>query len=346
MPRPLTTASGSLASSGRTVLGSTGPAVVALGGGHGLAASLRALRRMTGRITAVVGVADNGGSSGRLRTELDVVPPGDLRMALAALCGDDTWGRTWARVMQHRFEGEGPLSGHALGNLLIAALWQETDDLVVGLDYVGQLLGAQGRVLPAALEPLEIVAEVSMGDEFGEDRIEVVRGQVEVATTTGEVRRVWLVPDQPTACPDALAELGAADYLVLGPGSWYTSVLPHLMIADLREALAKSPGRRVLVLNLDEQPGETEGFRPETHLQVWADEFSDVPLEHVIADERLVADKPALRAACEAVGATLHLERVAAVDPVTGGPVGEHDPDLLAAAFSRILRHGSISAWR
>ena len=136
----------------------SGPRVVALGGGHGLAASLTALRRLSDRLTAIVGVADDGGSSGRLRAELGVLPPGDLRMALAALCGDDTWGRTWQRVVQHRFGGTGELAGHSLGNLLITALWEETGDPVAGLDWVGALLEAHGRVLPCSTVPLEIVA--------------------------------------------------------------------------------------------------------------------------------------------------------------------------------------------
>ncbi|MGD9955898.1 MAG: 2-phospho-L-lactate transferase CofD family protein, partial [Candidatus Nanopelagicales bacterium] len=145
---------------GRRPPTSSGARVVALGGGHGLAASLRALRRVTDDVTAIVAVSDDGGSSGRLREEFDVVPPGDLRMALAALCGDDTWGRTWSRVVQHRFAGDGPLAGHSLGNLLITALWEETGDIVTGLDWVGALLGAHGRVLPVATVPLEVVADV------------------------------------------------------------------------------------------------------------------------------------------------------------------------------------------
>ena len=131
-------------------------AVVALGGGHGLAASLRALRRVTDALTAVVTVADDGGSSGRLREELGVLPPGDLRMALAALCGDDEWGRTWSDVVQHRFDSDGDLHGHAVGNLLIVALWELLEDPVTGLDWVARLLGAEGRVLPMAAVPLEI----------------------------------------------------------------------------------------------------------------------------------------------------------------------------------------------
>ena len=161
---------------------STEPSVVALGGGHGLAASLTALRSVTTDLTAVVTVADNGGSSGRLRDEFGVLPPGDLRMALAALCGDDRWGQTWARVLQHRFASEGEMDGHSMGNLLIVTLWDLLHDHVDGLDWVAGLLGARGRVLPMALTPLDITAEVrGAGDD--PDEVVTVRGQVEVATT-------------------------------------------------------------------------------------------------------------------------------------------------------------------
>src|SRR5664280_2833330 len=137
-----------------------GPRITCLGGGHGLAASLSAARLVTDHLTAIVTVADDGGSSGRLRSEFDVLPPGDLRMALAALCGDTDWGHTWRDVLQHRFAGDGPLGGHALGNLLIVSIWDLLGDPVGGLDLVGRLLGARGRVLPMAAEPLEIIAEI------------------------------------------------------------------------------------------------------------------------------------------------------------------------------------------
>ena len=136
------------------------PKVVALGGGHGLFASLSALRRVTRQLTAIVTVADDGGSSGVLRRDFGVLPPGDLRMALAALCGDDAWGTTWSQVVQHRFAGRGGLGGHAVGNVLIVALWELLGDTVQGLDWVGRLLGAHGRVLPMAAVPLDLVAEV------------------------------------------------------------------------------------------------------------------------------------------------------------------------------------------
>jgi len=209
------------------------PKVVALGGGHGLFAALSALRRVTRQLTAVVTVADDGGSSGVLRRDFGVLPPGDLRMALAALCGDDAWGTTWSQVVQHRFEGRGGLGGHAVGNVLIVALWELLGDTVQGLDWVGRLLGAHGRVLPMASVPLDLVAEVAGADPARPGEITLVRGQVACASTTGRVRSVSLIPADPPACPQAIAAVGAADWVVLGPGSWFTSVLPHLLVPEL-----------------------------------------------------------------------------------------------------------------
>src|ERR1700728_2844119 len=178
--------------------------VVALGGGHGLFASLSALRRVTRQLSAIVTVADDGGSSGRLRRQYGVLPPGDLRMALAALCGDDAWGTTWSRVIQHRFTGETELGGHAVGNVLIVALWELLGDSVQGLDWVGRLLGAHGRVLPMASVPLDLVAEVEGADPARPHDISTVLGQVACASTTGRVRSVSLVPRDPPACPEAV----------------------------------------------------------------------------------------------------------------------------------------------
>ena len=174
-------------------------AVVAFGGGHGLHASLSALRLLVDELvvddlTAVVTVADNGGSSGRLRGEFGVLPPGDLRMALAALCGRNEWGATWSRVLQHRFAGEGEMRDHVIGNLLIVGLWELLGDHVDALDYVGRLLGATGRVLPMALVPMDITAEVRGLVPGDADALTSVRGQVEVATTDGVIDTIALVP--------------------------------------------------------------------------------------------------------------------------------------------------------
>ena len=245
--------------------------VVALGGGHGLYASLSGLRRVSRDLTAVVTVADDGGSSGRLRREFGVLPPGDLRMALAALCGDDSWGTTWSRVIQHRFTGDEGLGGHAVGNVLIVALWELLGDTVQGLDWVARLLGAHGRVLPMASVPLDLVAEVEGADPDRPDELTVVKGQVACATTTGRVRSISLIPADPPACPEALQAIGAADWVVLGPGSWFTSVLPHLLVPELAAALVGTRARRLVALNLAPQPGETTGFSPHAHLEVLAE---------------------------------------------------------------------------
>ncbi|MET0448393.1 MAG: uridine diphosphate-N-acetylglucosamine-binding protein YvcK [Aeromicrobium sp.] len=304
--------------------------VVSLGGGHGLAASLSALRRLTSELTGVVTVADNGGSSGRLRDELGGLPPGDLRMALAALCGDDQWGRTWADLLQHRFSGDGPLGGHAVGNLLIAALWEQHDH-VAGLDLVGDLLGAQGRVLPMAAVPLDIEADVHL--RSAPDRLTVVRGQVEVASTDGQVVTVRLEPGDPPACPEAVEAVESADWVVVGPGSWFTSVMPTLLVPGLRDALIATKAKRVLVLNLTEQDGETEGLSPTDHLDVLAAHAPELRLDAVIADTSLVDTRGTLESTARALGARLFVSDVS-----TGPGSDQHDPARLAAAFGHVMR--------
>ncbi|MFH8785667.1 gluconeogenesis factor YvcK family protein [Streptomyces roseoverticillatus] len=326
---------------GRTKRGAQ-PKVVALGGGHGLSASLAALRRITGDLTAVVTVADDGGSSGRLRDELGVLPPGDLRKALAALCGDDDWGQTWARVIKHRFTSEGDLHDHAVGNLLIVALWEQLGDPVQALDLVGKLLGAHGRVLPMSAVPLELQALVKGHDPAGPEAVTTVRGQATVALTPGEVQSVHVVPEDPPAVPEAVAAVLDADWVVLGPGSWFSSVIPHLLVPELLEALQETKARRVLSLNLAPQPGETDGFSPQRHLEVLARHAPKLALDVVLADEAAVPDRESLTEAAKRLGAAVELAPVAAPD---GSPT--HDPELLAAAYDRIFRmHGRIGPWR
>ncbi len=312
--------------------------VVALGGGHGLAASLTALRRVTDQLTAVVTVADDGGSSGRLRREFGCLPPGDLRMALAALCGDDEWGRLWSDVAQHRFQSQGPLDEHAVGNLLIVALWQILGDTVEALDYVARLLGAHGRVLPMSLDPLDITAWVRSADTGD---LTLVQGQVAVATAPGEVMSIALVPAAPRACPQAVAAIHAADWVVLGPGSWFSSVLPHLLVPELCEALVTTPARRIVVLNLEPQAGETAGFSPDRHLEVLAQHAAGLRVDIVLADESQADDAESLRASSARLGAELVLAPVRAADGSA-----RHDPALLAVAYETILRRGKIPLWQ
>jgi uncharacterized cofD-like protein len=306
--------------------------VVAFGGGHGLAASLSALRRVTPDVTAIVTVADDGGSSGRLRQEFGVLPPGDLRMALAALCGDDDWGTTWARVVQHRFGGEGDLAGHAVGNLLIAGLWDLLGDPVAALDWVGRLLRVTGRVLPMAAVPLDIVAAVEGADPAAPSALSQVRGQAAVAVTHGRVRSISLVPADPPAVPDAVAAVLEADWVVFGPGSWFTSVLPHLLVPSLATALELTQARKLVALNLVPQPGETEGFSPHRHLEVLADHAPSLSFDVVLADSAAVAGaEQELAKAADLLRASLLLADVAADVAADGG--ARHDPVRLAAAY-------------
>lgn len=308
-----------------------GPRVVAMGGGHGLAATLSALRRLTNRLTAVVTVADDGGSSGRLRRELGALPPGDLRMALAALAGSDPIGRTWADLIQHRFGGHGALAGHPVGNLVITGLAEMLGDTVAALDFAAGAVGAVGRVLPMSTVPLQIEADVVGVDKEDPDRVRRIRGQVAVATTPGRVVSVALAPSQPPACPDAAAAIRGADAVVLGPGSWFTSVLPHVLVPGLLDALVATSAHRVIALNLAPQPGETDGFSPEEHLHVLFKHAPDLRVDTVIADVDAVVDTDALVSTVTSLGAALVLAPVAADD---GSP--RHDPARFADALARV----------
>jgi len=307
------------------------PSVVAFGGGHGLAASLTALRRITDQLTAIVTVADDGGSSGRLRAELNCLPPGDLRMALAALCGDDEYGRLWADVLQSRFASAGPLGDHAIGNLLIAGLWERLGDPVAGLDMVARLLGAKGRVLPMASVPLEIVAEVIGLDPLSPDEISYIHGQAQVAKTTAEVRAVHLVPQDPPACPESIEVVLDADWIVLGPGSWFTSVIPHLLVPKLAHAIYETRAKRILTLNL-EPADETAGFSAARHVELLAEHAPRLRLDIVLADTQFASDDAHLGQRAQSLGAELVVADLAARDGSA-----RHDPLRLASAYAEIM---------
>ncbi|GAA1414232.1 putative gluconeogenesis factor [Glutamicibacter uratoxydans] len=315
------------------------PSVVALGGGHGLAASLSALRRLSTELTAIVTVADDGGSSGRIRGSFDVLPPGDLRMALAALCDDNDWGRTWRDVMQHRFDSQAnidePLNGHSVGNLLILALWELLDDPVAGLRWAGALLGARGQVLPMSTVPLSIQGEVLESDPLSDSLVRrKITGQAKLAKAGngGLVTNVSLVPDDAPACAEALNAIELADWVVLGPGSWYTSVLPHLLLPDMRRAIANTTGKRLLTMNLDLDTAETSGLDAAAHLEVLGRYAPEVRFDAILADESLVNNKERFELAAQKLGARTFFSRVGVSD---GRAV--HDPLRLAAAYHEVF---------
>lgn len=318
------------------------PSLVALGGGHGLSATLRAGRIVAEDIKAVVTVADDGGSSGRLRRELGILPPGDLRMALCALAAEDDQHELLTRLFQHRYGGSGALAGHAVGNLVFAGLWELLGDPLEALDAVGSILGVSGRVLPMSPIALDIAAEV-VGLEADPRVVRTIIGQVAVATTPGRVRRVRLIPADPPAAAGVVEAIDDADLVVLGPGSWFTSVIPNVLVPEIAAALSRTTATKVLVLNLAPQPGETAGFSAEQHLHVLRQHAPDVDVDVVLVDPRMplsATERAHLDRAAAGLGArvmTAEIARTAADG--TMRPV--HDPALLASALAASVTGGS-----
>jgi uncharacterized cofD-like protein len=229
--------------------------IVCLGGGTGLAALLRGLKLFTREITAVVTLTDDGGSSGRLRRELAMPPPGDIRNCLVALAEDES---LMGRLFQHRFD-RGELAGHPFGNLFLAALTEVVGSFDAAVAESGRVLAVEGAVVPATTHPAALVAEMDDG--------RVVAGETAVAADRHGVRRLFLSPQDATANPHALAALERADLIVMGPGSLFTSTLPPLLVPGLRRALHASRAPRVYVCNLLQQPGETIGYRASNHVE-------------------------------------------------------------------------------
>ncbi len=283
------------------------PRVVALGGGHGLAATLRSVRTLTDSITAVVSVADDGGSSGRLRELMCILPPGDLRKCLVALAEPDS---LLASAFAHRFN-EGELSGHSLGNLVLARLMEAAGDPIRGLDEAARLLGIRGRVLPATTELVVLKAEIEGGS---------VSGQVAVMANDG-IRRVSLVPGDAVAPGPVLDAIRSADLIVLGPGSLFTSVLAAIAVPGITDAIEASSGRTVYVCNLRPQVPETAGFDVGMHITALVAHGVDADV--AVYDPR---------------GLALGTPSIPVVEASLSRPNGlAHDPAKLANVLSDLL---------
>lgn len=233
--------------------------VVALGGGSGLPATLRAMKEYTSNITAIVTVADDGGSSGRLRREMGVLPPGDLRNNIAALADDDI---LMSKLLQYRFEG-GELDGHSFGNLLIAALSDITGGLDHALAEVSRVLNLRGRVLPTTLDDVTLAATIYQPERGTTIRVE---GESQIPNTDGRIEQVSIEPETAKAYPDSVKAILEAQLVVIGPGSLYTSILPSLLVPGILDALRASSAYKVYVCNVAQQPGETEGFTVAEHI--------------------------------------------------------------------------------
>jgi uncharacterized cofD-like protein len=290
-----------------------GPHVVALGGGHGLAATLAAVRRYAGRITAVVSVADDGGSSGRLRRMTGMPAPGDIRRCLVALAAMDS---TWSAAFAHRF-GPGDLEGHTLGNLIIAGLAEVTGDFARAVDLAAELLGVTDRVLPATSVPVTLKADIAGAE---------VLGQANVTAAPGRITRVSLVPPDAPTSEEVIEAVATADQVVIGPGSLFTSVLATCVAPGIRAALEARAGGRVLVANLQPQVPETAGFSSADLLR--AVTAHGVAVDVMVVDVMVVGDDlPAPYGATRVVTA-----------PLAGPGRVAHDPALLAAVLGRLCR--------
>ena len=242
-----------------------GPRVVVIGGGHGIATVLRGLKEYTHNLTAIVSVADDGGSSGEIRRDLGILPPGDIRNCLAALSDDEA---LLTQLFQYRFGGESGLGGHTFGNLFISALADLTGSFENAVSESGRALSVHGQVLPATLHNVRLVADIRLPQSETEVRVE---GESQIPKAAGNVRQVWLEPNDAPAYPPAIQAVLAADMIIIGPGSLYTSILPNILVRDLLEAIHSSRAVKIFVTNIATQPGETDKYAFSDHIHALED---------------------------------------------------------------------------
>lgn len=255
-----------------------GPRIVALGGGTGLASLLRGLKGYTSNLTAIVTVADDGGSSGELRRSMGILPPGDIRNCLAALSNDEA---LMTQIFQYRFGSGAGLGGHSLGNLFITALAEITGSFEEAVAESGRVLAVQGRVMPSSLHDVRLVADIMLPDASNEV---LVKGESAIPLTAGHVRRVWLEPSNPLAYPPAVQAILSADLIIIGPGSLYTSILPNLLVPDLAEALRHTRAQKFFITNVATQPGETDGYTCGDHVRTIEKHFGSRLFDVVICN--------------------------------------------------------------
>jgi uncharacterized cofD-like protein len=306
---------------------------VAIGGGTGQSILLRGLKGVTHNLFAVVTVADDGGSSGRIRSSLGILPPGDIRNCLAALSNNED---LITQLFQYRFArhaGDG-LQGHSFGNLFLAALTEITGSFEAAIAASGKVLAVAGRVLPSTLADVHLSADVAMPHGGGQVR---VLGESRIPESAGHVRRVWLEPEAPPAYPKAVQAILAAELVVVGPGSLYTSILPNLLVPDIGSALRATRALRVYVCNVATQPGETHGYSVGDHLRALEEHLGDLPFEMMLVNDRVDLPLP------EGVEWVRVDTNVGAVYPIHFADVVDesapwrHDPAKLAAALVALL---------
>ncbi|MBR2179332.1 MAG: YvcK family protein [Selenomonadaceae bacterium] len=308
-----------------------GPAVTVIGGGHGLSVLLRGIKASTSNVSAVVTVADDGGSSGRLREELGIIPPGDLRNCLVALADTEP---LMEKLFQYRFEGNTALAGHSFGNLFIAAMNEVTGDMETALQESSKVLAVKGRVLPASKEYIRLDAIMEDGT--------VVEGESRIPEAHKKIRRVRLFPKKVPAVPSALEAIETADAIILGPGSLYTSIMPNLLVEGVAAALKKSKAIKIYICNVMTQPGETDNYTASMHAKAILDHAGRGVIDYV-----LVNSAPIREEMCQELNAkpvVVDEDRINALgmglvkaDLVSETDAGRHDPYKLCAAVMKMV---------
>lgn len=308
-----------------------GPAVTVIGGGHGLSVLLRGIKTSTNNVSAVVTVADDGGSSGRLREELGIIPPGDLRNCLVALADTEP---LMEKLFQYRFEGNTALAGHSFGNLFIAAMNEVTGDMETALKESSKVLAVKGRVIPASKEHVRLDAVMTDGT--------VVEGESQIPEAHKKIRRVQLFPKKVHAVPAALEAIESADAIILGPGSLYTSIMPNLLVDGVANALKESKAIKIYICNVLTQPGETDNYTAAQHAKAILDHTGHGAIDYV-----LVNSTPIPESMWRGTGATpveIDKDKINALglglikaDLMSEVEIGRHDPDKLCAAVMKII---------
>ncbi len=312
-----------------------GPKIVAIGGGHGLNTLLRGLKEYTDNITAVVTVADDGGSSGRLRRDLGMLPPGDFRNCMAALSDDEG---LLSQLFQYRFGGDTDLDGHSFGNLYLTAMTAITGSFEGALEESSKVLAMRGHVVPSTLTQVTLAAEV-LSHAGRADRVETVRGESNVGATGGRIQRVYLEPENPPAHPQAIRAILDADLIAIGPGSLYTSVLPNLLVPDLAQAVAGAQAVKVYICNVATQAGETAGYHLTDHVDALRDHVGRELFSTVLANHTFTGQRPP-GAGVDWVGLPRPQSvdyRLVTRDLVDAQYPWRHDPAKLAQALLEIM---------
>ncbi len=310
-----------------------GPRIVVIGGGHGLSTLLRGLKQFTANLTAIVTVADDGGSSGRLRDSMGVLPPGDIRNCLAALSDDED---LITQLFQYRFGSDGgTFDGHSFGNLFITALTELTGSFEEAVAESGRVMGVSGQVLPSTLNDVQLVADKTLPMVAGDVR---VHGESRIPTVQGKVRRVWLEPNNPPGFPSAVRAILQADMIVIGPGSLYTSILPNLLVPDIAAALRSTPAFRVFVCNVTTQPGETDGYSCAEHVRALFTHAGEDLFDLVVANDCIAGELPSDLQWVRPSADLDQLAPVYATDVAAADQPGKHDSAKLSQALIDLLQ--------